>query len=712
MMRVLINSWRDLCHPNAGGSEVVVDQLANGLRHRGHDVTVRAGGPTDDHEHYTAVAGGGTYTQYVPRLSDVRRMRSMDIVVDVNNGMGFYSPLFTDVPTVGLVHHVHTSQWPLYFPAPIAALGSWQERALMPRAYRSSVIVATSPSTHASLKDLGLHPDRIRQIPLTVDLHAPDDVAKSPEPLVVACGRLTAHKRIDVLLQLWERVRPTTGGRLVIIGDGPERARLEAMAGPGVEFTGHVSNEEKARLLASAWLLTHTAPWEGWGLVITEAGVCGTPSVGFDVRGVRDAIRGGRSGLLAADGDEFVASWLSLVGDPELRARLGEGARRYANSLAAADPADVFEAVLLEAIELHGNRRSRPVSFPDGLALDVEVTPDAVWSDPAGTRRSIVVPAYNEADRLPALLADLLPRLDPIEDEVVIADDGSTDNTSAVAARLLRDRAHHIVRSDNNRGKGAALRAGVAAARGRTIVFVDADNATDLEALEPLIAELDQHDVAIGSRRAATSTVADGSAHRRWMARGFNLMVRRLTGLSLADSQCGFKAFRGPAARLLFHLSEIDGFAQDVEVLDLATSLGMTVAEVPVQWRAVPGSKVDPIRHSLEMARDLLGHRVRPANAAVITGLTCQTPDITPTVLAKELRRVVRATDPVLVDSDAVHVLLAGVEHANAAAVAERIGATVGCADLRRWSVDARSVLRLSEAGSNLKFSDLGELAG
>ncbi len=119
---------------------------------------------------------------------------------------------------------------------------------------------------------------------------------RSAEPLFLALGRLTEYKRIDMLLRLWERVRHVVGGKLVIAGDGPERSRLEAMAGPGVVFTGRVSEEEKHRLLCSAWLLLHPALIEGWGIVITEAAIRGTPAIGFDVPGLRDSVVNGQTG--------------------------------------------------------------------------------------------------------------------------------------------------------------------------------------------------------------------------------------------------------------------------------------------------------------------------------------------------------------------------------------------------------------------------------
>src|SRR5205807_9013629 len=155
-------------------------------------------------------------------------------------------------------------------------------------------------------------------------------------------------------------------------------------------------------------------------------------------------------------------------------------------------------------------------------------------------------------------------------------------------------------------GKGAAVRAGVAHARGRSIVFMDADLATDLRDLPALLDALDTADLAIGSRVIPGATVEGSTSARERMGRQFNRVARLVTGIDVRDTQCGFKAFRAPVAQLLFHLGVVDGFAFDVEILALARRMGYRVAEVPVHWRAIPGSRVDVMRDPARMVRDVL----------------------------------------------------------------------------------------------------------
>jgi glycosyltransferase involved in cell wall biosynthesis len=140
------------------------------------------------------------------------------------------------------------------------------------------------------------------------------------------------------------------GGRLVIAGDGPERPALEAMAGPDVLFTGRVSERRKHQLLGSAWLLLHPALIEGWGIVVTEAALRGTPTVGFDVPGLRDSVDDGRTGLLARTEAAYASAWAALALDPSRRAGMGEAAKQRAAELRWSTAVRHFSAVIDEAL--------------------------------------------------------------------------------------------------------------------------------------------------------------------------------------------------------------------------------------------------------------------------------------------------------------------------------------------------------------------------
>jgi glycosyltransferase involved in cell wall biosynthesis len=236
----------------------------------------------------------------------------------------------------------------------------------------------------------------------------------------------------------------------------------------------------------------------------------------------------------------------------------------------------------------------------------------------AAPHLSIVIPAFNEAARLPGTLRALHDRFAGTDTEVVVADDGSTDGTATVAAAAASSALPvRVVRLPGNRGKGAAVRAGVAETTGAVVLFMDADLATDLRAVDAVLTALGTADVVVGSRAVAGARVHDTTALRTAMGRTFNGLVRMVTRLDVHDSQCGFKAYRGDVARLLFSLSTVDGFAFDPEVLVTARILGYRITEVPVDWTAVAGSSVRPLRDSVATGVALIGIVLRRRPAAV-----------------------------------------------------------------------------------------------
>lgn len=295
---------------------------------------------------------------------------------------------------------------------------------------------------------------------------------------------------------------------------------------------------------------------------------------------------------------------------------------------------------------------------------------------------TIIVPAFNEAHRLPGGMerfeaAAAEGAVDVKRTEVVVVDDGSTDTTTRTAHSLLAHLPHHrVVSLPVNQGKGAAVRTGVAVARGAHTAFMDADMAIDPRAVPELVRGLRTHDAAIGSRALPESMVDGTYAVRAVMGRLFNWMVTTGTGLGLHDTQCGFKAFRTPVARLLFHLVSIDRFAFDVEVLARARRLGLRVTEVPVQWKHVPGSTIHPLEDSVGMLVDVYRSRLGFLPAPAVPGVLVadRSSVAVPHEVVKRVCNVVSesldgAPVPVLVDGSTVTTLLPLVDDEDAATV-------------------------------------------
>ena len=278
---IVFIAWRDLANKDAGGSELLVDRLAHGLTERGDRVTLLCGGTVGERP-YEVRRTGGTYSQFARApLAFRRHLRDCDLVVEVCNGMPYLAPLWTNKPALCLVNHVHTELWRPRFPPPIATVGRLTESKVMPWIHRRNLFLDVSASTFAGLQDIGIGTDRIRLIYNGVESQARRRRRARPSRCSSRSAGLADYKRIDLLLRLWDRVRQVTGGRLVIAGDGPERERLERIAGPGVDLHGPGHRGGEAQTDVAAWLLLHPALIEGWGIVVAEAAVRGTPAIGF-----------------------------------------------------------------------------------------------------------------------------------------------------------------------------------------------------------------------------------------------------------------------------------------------------------------------------------------------------------------------------------------------------------------------------------------------
>jgi dolichyl-phosphate beta-glucosyltransferase len=222
------------------------------------------------------------------------------------------------------------------------------------------------------------------------------------------------------------------------------------------------------------------------------------------------------------------------------------------------------------------------------------------------TALTLILPCFNEAERLPRTLAAFLAQLSrrPGEAEVLVVDDGSTDETFAVASAVAsKDARVRVIRTQPNRGKGFGVRTGVLAAHGELVVFTDADGSYGPVDVEKVVAALADAPVAIGSRNGGFAT---GPLARRLASTLFNRAIRALLRLPFRDTQCGLKGFRRQAALQMFNRARLDGFAFDAELLFLAHRLGLQVTEVHVHAEERDGSKVQLAVDALRMLRDLL----------------------------------------------------------------------------------------------------------
>jgi glycosyltransferase involved in cell wall biosynthesis len=322
-VRVLILNWKDLAHPAAGGAEVFTEEIARELVRRGHDVTLHAAAVDDRPAHelvdgVQVVRAGGRLSVYrAARRFWARAGRdNFDVVVDEINTRPFLTPRWLKgAPVVALIHQLAREIWFSETPLPLALLGRYVLEPWWLRAYRKVPALTVSASSAESLR----HHHGWRDVHVVPEGWAPHpvpDVGKEARPTVVFLGRLVAMKRPQHAIEaLGILRRAVPDAELWVIGDGP----LQLDANEGVTFLGRLEHNEVLERLARAHVLVATSVREGWGLNVSEAAACGTPSIGYAVPGLVDSVpaSGGAlveptPGALAARLRDFFAGELIL----------------------------------------------------------------------------------------------------------------------------------------------------------------------------------------------------------------------------------------------------------------------------------------------------------------------------------------------------------------------------------------------------------------
>src|ERR1039458_8951066 len=342
--RVDVVAWRDLDDPEAGGSEIHAHEVLSRWAAAGVDVrlwTSRVDGAAREVQRngYTACRVAGRYAVF-PRTA-LRglsgRIGSGDGVVEIWNGMPFFSPLWARRPRVVFLHHVHAEMWQMVLSRAMAGVGNTIEHGLAPPLYRRESIITLSESSKSEIVErLGLSAAQITVAPPGIDSRFVGGGAKAADPLVVTVGRLVPVKRFAWFIDATAKLHAEHPNlKAVVVGEGYERPALEAQvraagAEEWLSLPGHLGDQELVDLYRRAWLVISTSVREGWGMTLTEAGACGTPAVATRIAGHEDAVIHGQSGLLVDTLDDVVTAAAAVLSDEELRSRLGEGARRTA----------------------------------------------------------------------------------------------------------------------------------------------------------------------------------------------------------------------------------------------------------------------------------------------------------------------------------------------------------------------------------------------
>lgn len=338
-------TWRDLDHPDAGGSEVHVNHLARAWADAGIEVTIRTsevkGLATEiERDGYRVLRRGNPLSVLLrnPWAERTSGTGPGTGLVEVWHGINFLAPLWASIPRIAIAHHVHGAQFRQVLPGPAGLLGEQMERRLYPAVYRNTALVTLSASARDELVELGYRRENIAIASPGVDPDFRPDPSTviSPTPMLLAVARLMPQKHVDMLVRAVARLRAELPDvKVVIVGDGPERGALQGLAcelgvDDCIEFAGRVDRNDLIDLYRRSWLLVSASSSEGWGMTITEAAACGTPAVATRIAGHLDAVDDGVSGLLAGDVDEFEYRIALVLRDATLRSRLAAGALEHA----------------------------------------------------------------------------------------------------------------------------------------------------------------------------------------------------------------------------------------------------------------------------------------------------------------------------------------------------------------------------------------------
>ena len=343
LRRIHLMSWRDLDDVEAGGSEVHASTVARLWAEAGIEVQLRTS-YAQGHPHvvvrdgYKVVRRAGRYMIF-PRAALFElsgRAGPRDGLVEIWNGMPFFSPVWARGPKIVFLHHVHAEMWQMVLPPNLATLGDTLERRVAPFLYRRSRIVTLSTSSKAELVDeLGYPGSRVTVVPPGVDPRFTPGGERSPTPVVVALGRLVPVKRYDLLIDTLVSIKDRHPQlEAVIASEGYERLALEERirsheAESWIRLPGRIPDADLVDLYRRAWVVASASAREGWNMSLTEAAACGTPAVATRISGHMDAVVHGETGLLVEPA-ELGPALDRVLSDPDERERMSAAALAHA----------------------------------------------------------------------------------------------------------------------------------------------------------------------------------------------------------------------------------------------------------------------------------------------------------------------------------------------------------------------------------------------
>lgn len=362
-LRILIFNWRDTKHVKAGGAEVYIHNIAKNWVSQGHSVTQFSGwdgkAPRDETvDGVNIIRRGGYYSVYIfaPLYYLLYLRNKFDVIIDCENGIPFFTPLFSARQKLLLIHHVHQEVHRKHLKFPLSAIAIFLEGYLMPRVYRNIKVVTISPSSKVDIVNrLGLGKlDEVDIVSPGVELDEKYFTRKTPYPSFLYLGRLAPYKNIDVCILAFAKVAQILPDSVLnIVGEGEVLPKLKKLIRnlkleSRINLLGWVSEEDKIRYLSQSWVCLQPSSFEGWGITVLEANYCGTCVIASNVKGLRDSVIDGQTGYLVPlkDVDVFAAKMIELSRNPKVLNKLSQNAYYWARNYKWQDAANAFMNVI------------------------------------------------------------------------------------------------------------------------------------------------------------------------------------------------------------------------------------------------------------------------------------------------------------------------------------------------------------------------------
>lgn len=339
-MNILVLNWRDTRHVWAGGSELYIHELAKrwALKHKvilfcaqDPDKSLKNEETIDN---VRIIRKGGRYSVYLFAIYYYFRFlrKNVDFVVDVENGIPFFTPLYIRKKKLSIVYHVHGRQFFYELVFPLNFIGFCLEKYIFPFIYRGVDIMAISKTTRRELVRIGFKKEKIHLVFPGIGNIKKINSNKYKKPTILYLGRIKKYKRVNLLIDVFRKVHKINPKvRLIIAGWGSEAPFISDFVmknklRKSIDITGPVSEYEKADLYAKSWIFVNPSLHEGWGISVIEANAYKTPSIGFKVPGLSDSIVDGTTGYLCNDEEDMVAKILYIIENNKIREKLSQNA--------------------------------------------------------------------------------------------------------------------------------------------------------------------------------------------------------------------------------------------------------------------------------------------------------------------------------------------------------------------------------------------------